>query len=133
MGISRLYALLAAREGAAAIAQWDVNKTEIKKTTEELQKLVPPECRLLPAIVDVSSAARIDEAAGDMKRTMDINAMAPMLITKAILSEMLASRDECRIVNIASAAGLLSNPHMSVYAASKWALIGWSDSLRLEL
>jgi short-subunit dehydrogenase len=164
MGMGRLYALLAAREGAAAIALWDVNETELKKTTEELKKLVPPECRLLPAIVDVSSSARIDEAAGDVKRTissvdiiinnagivcgkyfwehdarkdiertMDINTMAPMLITKAFLSEMIASRDECRIVNIASAAGLLSNPRMSVYAASKWALIGWSDSLRLEL
>jgi short-subunit dehydrogenase len=36
-------------------------------------------------------------------------------------------------VNIASAAGTLSNPKMSVYASSKWALIGWSDSVRLEL
>ena len=38
-----------------------------------------------------------------------------------------------RIVNIASAAGTLANPRMAVYAASKAALIGWSDSLRLEL
>jgi all-trans-retinol dehydrogenase (NAD+) len=37
------------------------------------------------------------------------------------------------IVNIASAAGMVSNPKMSVYAASKWAVIGWSDSLRLEM
>ena len=37
------------------------------------------------------------------------------------------------IVNMASAAGLLSNPKMSVYCASKWAVNGWSDSLRLEL
>ena len=36
-------------------------------------------------------------------------------------------------MNIASAAGTLSNPKMSVYASSKWALIGWSDSVRLEL
>ena len=27
----------------------------------------------------------------------------------------------------------LANPRMSVYAASKWAMIGWSDSVRLEL
>ena len=38
-----------------------------------------------------------------------------------------------RILNIASAAGTLANPKMSVYAASKWAMVGWSDSLRLEL
>jgi all-trans-retinol dehydrogenase (NAD+) len=28
---------------------------------------------------------------------------------------------------------MLSNPKMSVYAASKWAVTGWSDSLRLEM
>jgi short-subunit dehydrogenase len=27
---------------------------------------------------------------------------------------------------------MLSNPKMSVYAASKWAVIGWSESVRLE-
>ena len=37
------------------------------------------------------------------------------------------------ICNIASSGGLISNPKMSVYAASKWAVIGWSDSLRLEM
>jgi short-subunit dehydrogenase len=36
-------------------------------------------------------------------------------------------------VNIASAGGMLSNPKMSVYAASKWGVIGWSDSVRIEL
>jgi all-trans-retinol dehydrogenase (NAD+) len=28
---------------------------------------------------------------------------------------------------------MLSNPKMSVYAASKWGVIGWSDSVRIEL
>lgn len=37
------------------------------------------------------------------------------------------------ICNIASSASLVSNPKMSVYAASKWAIFSWSDSLRLEM
>jgi len=37
------------------------------------------------------------------------------------------------ICNIASTASLVSNPKMSVYAASKWAIFAWSDSLRLEM
>ena len=28
---------------------------------------------------------------------------------------------------------MLSNPEMSVYCASKWAMTGWSDSLRIEM
>ncbi|TFD73291.1 SDR family oxidoreductase [Cryobacterium fucosi] len=70
----------------------------------------------------------------DTRPTMQINALAPMYITREFLPAMISGAGrESRIVNIASAAGMLSNPRMSVYAASKAALIGWSDSLRLEL
>jgi all-trans-retinol dehydrogenase (NAD+) len=65
--------------------------------------------------------------------TMQVNALAPMFASHEFLPSMMASASPSRIVNIASAAGMLSNPKMSVYASSKWALIGWSDSLRLEL
>jgi NAD(P)-dependent dehydrogenase (short-subunit alcohol dehydrogenase family) len=65
--------------------------------------------------------------------TMKVNALAPMYATHEFLPLMMTNDRQSRIVNIASAAGLLSNPKMSVYASSKWALIGWSDSLRLEL
>jgi short-subunit dehydrogenase len=70
----------------------------------------------------------------DTRPTMQINALAPMYITREFLPGMMDNfYRAARIVNIASAAGTLSNPRMSVYAASKAALIGWSDSLRLEL
>jgi short-subunit dehydrogenase len=69
----------------------------------------------------------------DTRPTMQVNALAPMYITREFLPGMISSAREARIVNIASAAGTVSNPRMSVYAASKWAVIGWSDSLRLEL
>jgi len=70
----------------------------------------------------------------DTRATMQVNALAPMYVAHEFLPAMIRhTHRPARIVNIASAAGLLSNPRMSVYAASKWALIGWSDSLRLEL
>lgn len=69
----------------------------------------------------------------DTRPTMQVNALAPMYIAREFLPGMLESPREARIVNIASAAGTLANPRMSVYAASKWAVIGWSDSLRIEL
>lgn len=68
----------------------------------------------------------------DILRTMSINAEAPMLVTHAFLPDMMA-RNAGHICNIASLAGLISNPRMSVYAASKWSVTGWSDSLRLEM
>src|SRR5690606_35371659 len=70
----------------------------------------------------------------DIEATMRINTLAAMHLTREVLPEMIAdaSRPK-RILNIASAAGTLANPNMSVYAASKWAMIGWGESLRLEL
>ena len=71
--------------------------------------------------------------AAHTEATMMVNTVAPMVATHEFLPGMMTSGRECRIVNIASAAGLIANPKMSVYAASKWALIGWGDSVRLEL
>jgi all-trans-retinol dehydrogenase (NAD+) len=70
----------------------------------------------------------------DTRPTMQVNALAPMYITREFLPGMIANAYRpSRIVNIASAAGTLANPRLAVYAASKAALIAWSDSLRLEL
>ena len=55
-----------------------------------------------------------------------------MFVTRAMLPDML-KRNHGHVCNIASAGGMLSNPKMSVYAASKWGAIGWSDSVRIEL
>lgn len=73
------------------------------------------------------------DSGDDIRPTMQVNALAPMYVAREFLPAMISSRREARIVNIASAAGTVANPRMSVYAASKWAVIGWSDSLRLEL
>jgi short-subunit dehydrogenase len=71
---------------------------------------------------------------GDIEATMRVNTLAAMWLTRAVLPDMMADRSRPkRILNIASAAGTLANPNMSVYAASKWAMIGWSESVRLEL
>ncbi len=68
----------------------------------------------------------------DIDRNMKVNALAPMKLTLSLLPEMIKRRSG-HIVNISSAASMLSNPNMSVYCASKWAMTGWSDSLRIEM
>lgn len=74
------------------------------------------------------------DSGDDTRATMLVNALAPMYIAREFLPGMIADESrESRIVNIASAAGTLGNPRMAVYAASKAAVIGWSESLRIEL
>ena len=68
----------------------------------------------------------------EIVRTMDINTNAPMFVTLEFLGDMI-DQNSGHICNIASSGGIISNPKMSVYAASKWAVIGWSDSLRIEM
>lgn len=68
----------------------------------------------------------------DIDLTMDINANAPMYVALAVLPDVLR-RDRGHICNIASAAGMLGVPKLSVYCASKWAVIGWTESMRVEL
>ena len=68
----------------------------------------------------------------EIDKTMQINTQAMMHITREFLPAMITAQ-KGHIVNIASAAGLAANPQMAVYVASKWAVIGWSETLRLEL
>ena len=161
MGMGRLYALRAAREGAAVVLLWDVDAEGLARTAGEVSALG---ARAVPRQVDLADREAIAAAAQDCRSegplallvnnagivrgahfwdhhteqdialTMDVNALAPMYVTHAFLPEMMADGDRPRrILNVASAAGTVANPRMSVYAASKWAVIGWSDSLRLEL
>ena len=68
----------------------------------------------------------------DINRTIAINLTGAMQVTRAFLPAMI-DQQSGHIVNIASAAGRMANPKMSVYAGSKWGLIGWSESLRVEM
>ena len=68
----------------------------------------------------------------DIDRTMDINSKGLMYVARTFLPSMLESNSG-HIINITSAVGLTPNPGMTVYAASKWAAVGWAESLRLEV
>lgn len=68
----------------------------------------------------------------DIDFTNNINVNALMHVALEFLPSMI-SRKKGHIINIASAAGLMAVPKMAVYVASKHAVLGWSESLRLEL
>jgi short-subunit dehydrogenase len=53
-------------------------------------------------------------------------------MTKQFLPEMIARNAE-HIVNIASAAGLIGEPGLANYCAAKFGVVGFSDTLRLEI
>jgi uncharacterized protein len=60
------------------------------------------------------------------------NVLGLMACTRAVLPHMLERRSG-HIINIASQAGKISTPKSSVYAATKHAVLGFSNGLRLEV
>ncbi|MEV6772229.1 SDR family oxidoreductase [Nocardia sp. NPDC051030] len=163
MGLGKLFAQRAVAENAADVVLWDINETALKETAAELAALGASRIHHYvvdvsdrDAIAEAGTAVRdevgeIDvlvnnagivrgngyfwetENRADIDKTMAINSLAPMYITLEFLPGMVRGNRESRVLNIASSAGLVANPRMSVYAASKWAALGWSDSVRLEL
>ena len=67
----------------------------------------------------------------NVKRHMDLNFDAVVRLTEALLP-MLRESAPSAIVNVASVAGRISRAGSGAYSASKFALIGWSESLHLE-
>ncbi len=66
------------------------------------------------------------------KKTIDINLLGLIWMTRQFLPRMI-DRKSGHIVNISSAMGLQAVPRMSDYVATKFGVIGYSDTLRLEM
>ncbi len=62
---------------------------------------------------------------------MSVNLMAPIRLTQALLPDLL-ERPEAHIVNLSSIAGLVAGGRLTGYHASKFGLVGFSESLRAE-
>lgn len=67
----------------------------------------------------------------DYEAMMDVNYMGVVRCTKAVLPAML-ERGKGHIVNIASMAGKVGSAKSTAYAASKHAVLGFTNSLRME-
>ena len=68
----------------------------------------------------------------DWRRLFDINVMGVVHGLKLFLPDMIA-RGSGHVVNVSSAAGLMAPPLMSTYCATKFAVVGLSESLRREV
>lgn len=137
------------------------DKEELQKAQNQIQDLYP-ECEVLTVPCDLtqkyqiiwaikqifihfSSLDMIINNAGiisvmpyenasedDFKDAMDTHFWGPFHLIEAALPHFKAHRGG-RIVNIGSIGGKVSVPHLAPYCASKFALTGYSDSLRAEL
>ena len=68
----------------------------------------------------------------EWERIIQVNLMGTYYVTRAILPNMI-ERKTGDIINISSTAGLNGNPLTSAYSASKFAVLGLTDSLMQEV
>lgn len=64
--------------------------------------------------------------------TYGVNVIGLVAVTHAFLGDLVGA-DEGHMVTIASASGLVGLPFGSTYASSKWAALGFSESIRQEM
>lgn len=157
-GIGALLAAGCLEAGAARVTLWDVNPNALETRLREFrEKRFPAEGRVVdlaapeeivaaasalqaeyPLHILVNNAGIVvgkslaDHSHEEIEATIRVNTLGMLHTTRAFLPEML-SRGNGHIVNIASASGFIPVPQLTTYAASKWACLGFSESLRVEL
>ncbi len=158
MGMGKIFARKFALDGARLVLV-DVNEEALKHTGDEIRGLG---AEVATYVCDLSKRSNVEELADkvhaevgkmdvvvnnagvvfggpfleiDQDRhdlTLNVNAMAVIWMTRAFLPDMI-EKGAGHFLNMASASGLLGLPKGASYAASKWAVIGFGESIRLEM
>jgi short-subunit dehydrogenase len=76
--------------------------------------------------------ALLDQTDEEVAAQLLLNLAVPIDLSRLVLPHMLA-RKSGTIVNISSMSGKGATPYNSIYAATKYGLVGWTASLRIEL
>lgn len=159
MGLGKLMAERAVKEGAGRVILWDLNATALNETAEALRAAGGT---IDTRVVNVADVAAIKKAAAEtiseigavdilfnnagivvgkpfvdhtheeIERTIQVNVLGVMHVAREFVPEMVAQKSG-HVINIASAAGLIPVPRQSAYCPSKWACLAFSEILRLEM
>lgn len=116
--IESMPADLSIQKEVTAFANWCLEKTEPTILINNAGFFVPGKLQ--------------DEAAGQLQDQLNTNLFSAYHLTRALLPSMLA-RKSGHIFNICSIASLYAYEHGGAYSISKFALLGFSKNLRLEL
>ena len=158
-GMGRATALLSARRGAR-LAICDLNEAGLKETAEASRELG---AEVLAQTVDVTDAEAMDEfaeavharfdtvdllinnagigvlagfldtAPEDWERQIAVNLMGVVHGCERFIPRMIERGTGGQVVNVASSAGYAAIPAMFAYSATKFAVFGFSEALRIEM
>lgn len=157
-GMGRLHALNFAREGCRVVLT-DIDEEELSKTAGELRdagydvypytldissreacfklaEKVADEVGPVDVLINNAAVATnetvLDTSESAYRRLTEVNYLGQVWMIQAFVPEM-ARRGSGHVVNVCSMAGKVAVPNLGPYCATKFALIGLTDSLRQEL
>ncbi|NWV26373.1 RDHE2 dehydrogenase, partial [Origma solitaria] len=158
-GIGRLLSLKFASLGATVVL-WDINeeglndtvklarengagrvhsyicdcskRQDVYRVADQVKKEVGDVSILINNAGIVIGKRFLDSPDSLLEKTMDVNAVAHFWTYKAFLPAMIAS-NHGHLVSIASAAGLYGINRLSDYCASKFAAVGFAESIDMEM
>ena len=129
-GTARLCEQAGARAGAARVDVTD--RAAVLAHTDAVWEEFGRVDMLCCAAGVIHTGSLLDSALPDLERVLAVNLWGTVTTVKAFLPRLLASGGG-QVVIMSSGLGLLAAPRYSAYSASKFALRGFSESLRQEM
>jgi len=108
------------------------SKEEIYKTAQKVKEEVGTVTILVNNAGIVTGKPLLDSPDHMIKRTFDVNILAHFWTVKAFLPDMI-TQERGHIVTIASLAGMCGVNRLADYCSSKFAAVGFDETLRMEL
>jgi 3-oxoacyl-[acyl-carrier protein] reductase len=160
-GIGKETALLLAKRGINVVI-CSRTQSEIYSVIDEFKSIPKDNANILDIICDVSKSSEVyslikatierfggidilvnnagivfvkelvDTSEWEWDQTMDINLKGTFLCTKAALPFMISNKSGV-IINVSSGAGKTGFPNISAYCASKFGMMGLTESLAWEV
>jgi meso-butanediol dehydrogenase/(S,S)-butanediol dehydrogenase/diacetyl reductase len=122
----------AAGRRAIAVRTNVSNELDVRSLAAETERVFGPIDVLVNNAGIISRAPVVDLTVDEFRRVLDVNVIGTFLCCKTVAPGMV-ERGAGSMINISSIAGKQGSANIAHYAASKFAVIGFTQSLALEL
>lgn len=129
---AELEAAVAARGAEVFVEQLDVTAEGLGDKIRELILKYGPFFAVVNNAGIAVGGAFEEQSEADIREQFETNVFGVMSVTRAVLPSMRAAR-RGRIINVSSISGRVAFPLLSLYAATKHAIEGFSEGLRWEV
>lgn len=120
----------------AIVYTYAFDLTEIEKLEARVDTILT-DVKSVDVIINNAGFGLFEYATGTTRETtanmFQLNVLAMMELNRLFIPEFIKQKTKTHIINIGSLAGKLATPKATSYAATKHAVIGYSNALRLEL